>query len=92
MESVERKVEHRGHRFYMNPLLGYKLAWFVGLTVTTPVWAYAAVTDRWQVRRRLLPRSSDDTAPTWWWHGASAVEVRGLVSLLNAVRDRRGGD
>jgi len=85
MESVERKVEHRGHRFYVNPLLGYKLAWFVGLTVTTPVWAYAAVTDRWQVRRRLLPRSSDDTAPMWWWHGASAGEVRGLVSLLEAV-------
>ncbi|HDS74039.1 MAG TPA: hypothetical protein ENN56_00720 [Firmicutes bacterium] len=66
-------------------LAAYRVAWLAGLAVTVPVWMFGALTDRWQVRRRFRPRVSDDGAPAWWWHGASAGEVRGLTFLLDSV-------
>jgi len=67
------------------PNLVYRAAWVGGLAAASPAILLAAMRDRWQVRRRLWPERSNASAPSWWWHGASAGEVRALGVFWSAL-------
>ena len=68
----------------------YCAAWAAGLAALSPALAGAALAGRWGVRRRLWPRRARPSGDWWWWHGASAGEVRGLTALYSAMG--RNGD